>query len=183
MSKQLTTVLIVSGNHGGKTPILINGALRKTVIHGVETDLDDEELEALRHSVTGFTIVGGGVASSPQAAGEAGPGGSASPVPDDAADAGDEAGKTPEASDVDADASDAGDASGDAGSTLNVEPFDAAATLNQSIKKIGEDLDEFTAEQLSALIAAEKAKDQPRTTLIDALEKKLAAITAPAPTE
>ncbi len=70
---------------------------------------------------------------------------------------------------------DQGDATGDVGSTtLAVAPFDAGKTLEQPIKKITEDMDEFTRPQLSSLLKAEQAGDN-RSTLIAAIEKKLGA--------
>lgn len=59
-------------------------------------------------------------------------------------------------------------------SGLAVSPFDADKTLGQSIAKITEDLDEFDASQVKALLKAEK-KGKARTTLIEALERKAAA--------
>lgn len=56
---------------------------------------------------------------------------------------------------------------------LNAEPFSAETTLDQSISKITEDMDEFTDDQLNALLRAEKSGKN-RATLIAAIERKLA---------
>lgn len=59
------------------------------------------------------------------------------------------------------------------------EPFDATKFVDRPIHEIGEGLDELDAEQLDAVIAAEKARDNPaRSTLIDLLEAKKKAFDA-----
>ncbi len=147
MSTQLTIIRIESADHNAATPLLINGVLRKRIRHNVDTRLDPAELEALSNSNTVFKLVDG--ASSAQSAdGGAERGLSAPPG-------------TP--------------APERRGARLAVDPFDAKATLAQTIARISEDLDEFSADEIRALIAAEKA-GQGRVTLVEALERKLAAL-------
>lgn len=56
---------------------------------------------------------------------------------------------------------------------LDGKPFVSADVLSGSIKAISENLDEFTPRQIRALIAAEEKAETPRTTLLEALNKKL----------
>lgn len=58
--------------------------------------------------------------------------------------------------------------------TLNVEPFDAEATLDQSIENITQDMDEFTDAQVQQLLDAER-RGKNRSTLIEKLERRLAS--------
>lgn len=71
-------------------------------------------------------------------------------------------------------------AAGGKGGTLAVEPFDAGKTLERTIPEITEDLDEFDAAQVDALIAAEKAKGKAkRKSLLGLLTKRQKALAEP----
>lgn len=194
MSDQLTTVRIESDNHNASTPVLVNGQLKKRIPHNVDTGLTPEEFEALRNSNIVFKLVGGAIIPA-QPVDDGAEGGLSAPSE---SSEGSGEGEPSEHSSEDGTAFSSQadlDALGfeplpeqpefptpeeGAGSTLNVEPFHAEGTLKQSIRKISEDLDEFTAEQVEALIKAEKAA-QKRVTLIEALERKLTALRQPEP--
>lgn len=186
MSDQFTTVRIESGNHNASTPLMVNGQTLKRIRHNEDTGLTQVEFEVLKNSNVVFKLVDGAITAQ-SADGGAEEGHSASPETFEQAEREREAAEAERlnaerlAAEEAAAKEKAANNENKPGSTLNVDPFDAGKTLDQSIKKISEDLDEFTADQLTLLIAAENAKgDDKRTSLIGALEKKLAASTAPA---
>jgi len=76
----------------------------------------------------------------------------------------------------------AGEGSGEPSPAVS-SAFDPAAVLAKKVTDILQDMDEFSAEQIEALIAAENAKGETaRITLVTPLTEKLEALKAP-PTE
>ena len=142
------TIVIDSTDHNSSTPLLVNGKVRKRIRHNEETFLDAAELEALRNSNKTFRIVGAAIIPASETTGGASTTGVSDAPP------------------------------GSSGGRLNVDPFDVDLILAQTIRKITEDMDEFNADQVGDLLAVESARDKPRPTLIEALNKKQASFAA-----
>jgi hypothetical protein len=187
MSKE-TTIRINSDNHGGNTRVGVNGVFTE-IPHNTDFPVTEGELDALRNSSTKFTVVSGGEAEQEQpeqgllADSPAEPpqraledGSEAKPVEvreQDEQRAGEPEDDGAAAAQAEIGQDDDPDEEGSA--SLNAKPFSAATTLEQSIAKITEDMDEFTPRQLKALLDAENKAETPRSTLIAALEKKIGA--------
>jgi hypothetical protein len=178
MSDKLTLIRIESGNHGGNTPISVNGGPVKRIPHNEDVGLTEAEIEVLGNSNAIFQIVSGPGVPQPEASGAGAGGSSPASETDEERETREkaEAAETQRRADVLAAAQD------EAKSVTLPDGF-----LDRKINLITADLDDKPLAFLIAVKTAEEAagaaaeKGRPRTTLVGALEAKIdAAVQVPA---